>query len=72
MDMTMSRTGKLVVFAAILAIFAAGGWYVGAPQSFHTAMVDAGVAAQPAAPAPLAAPAQDSPAPPPGGEAAGH
>lgn len=71
MDMTMSGTGKVVILAVILAIFAVAGWRVGAPNSFQAVLADAGIAHQappPAAPAPTlvpGTPAQDPTSQPP-------
>ena len=85
MDMTMSGTGKVVILAVILAIFAVVGWRMGAPESFQAVLADAGIAhpaPPPAAPAPTlvpGAPAQDpapqspqSPAPDSSGSSASH
>ena len=70
MDLTMSGTGKVVILAVILAVFAVVGWRVGAPDSFQAVLADAGIAHQappPAAPAPTLVPGApaDGPSPPP-------
>lgn len=79
MDLTMSSVGKLITLAAIVVVFAIAGWRIGAPQSFQTALADAGIGAQPApvaAPAtagPPAAPAEEpAPAQPQSDSSAGH
>lgn len=67
MDLTMSSGGKAAILAVILVIFGVAGWSFGAPDSFHTALADAGVeqpAAPPAPPA-LTAPAAQQQAPAP-------
>ena len=69
MDLTMSSGGKAAVFVVILMIFGVAGWSIGAPESFHTALADAGVEqpapppAPPALTAPAPAPQQPAPAP---------
>lgn len=68
MDLTMSSTGKVVVLAVILAVFAVVGWRVGAPNSFQAVLADAGIAHQapaPAAPAPTLVPGAPAQAPTP-------
>jgi len=64
METTMSSVGKLVTLAAIAVVFAIAAWRLGAPQSFQTALADAGIGAKPvvAAPAPAPAPAVSAPA----------
>jgi len=79
MDLTMSSASKAITLAIILVVFALVGWRVGAPQSFQTALAQAGIGAPPApvtaaaAPTP-ATPIPDQPAPaqPQGDSSASH
>jgi len=74
MDLTMSNASKAITLTLILLVFAFVGWRVGAPQSFQTALSEAGIGAPPAPITAATTPAPDQPAPaqPQGDSSPGH
>ena len=74
MDLTMSSASKVITLAAIVLVFAVVGWRVGAPQSFQTALSEAGIGAPPAPVTASAVPTPGQPAPaqPQGDSSASH
>lgn len=61
METDASNITKIVVLAAILAVFAIIGWRLGAPDDFNKLLADAGLAHPAPAAAPAAAPQPAAP-----------